>query len=53
MDPSTTIIDESVSHSNANWVEFYGDVAEEDPPLTPEPLGDPVSASNFLNSDHA
>ena len=28
MDPSTPIIDKSVFHSNANWVEFYRDMAE-------------------------
>ena len=38
MDPSTPMIDESVFHSNADWVEFYGDVVEEGPPRMPEPV---------------
>ena len=53
MYPSTPIIDESVFHSNANWVKFYGDVVEEDPPQMPEPLGESVSTSSFVESDHA
>lgn len=53
LDPSTPLIDESVFHSNADWVEFYGDVVEEDPPRMPEPLGEPVVTSTFVDSDHA
>ena len=30
MDPSTPMIDEILFHYNADWVEFYGDMAEED-----------------------
>ena len=48
MDPSTPIIDESVFRSNADWVEFYGDVVDEDPSLMPEPLGEPVLTSTFV-----
>ena len=36
-----------------NATEFYGDVVEEDPPQIPEPLGEPVSKSAFVKSDHA
>ena len=39
MEPSTTMMDEIEFHSNTNWVESYGDVAEEDTPKMPEPLG--------------
>ena len=35
MEPSTTIRDESVFHYNYDWVEFYGDMVEEDPPKIP------------------
>ena len=53
MEPSTPMIDESLFHYNADWVGFYRDVAEEDPPRMPEPLGEPVSTSTFSDSDHA
>ena len=32
MDPSTPMIYKSLFHFNADWVEFYGDMAEEDLP---------------------
>ena len=53
MDPSTPMIDGSVFHYNADWVEFYRDVAEEDPPRIPEHLCEPVSTSTFVDSEHA
>ena len=53
MDPSTTMIYESVFHYNDYWVEFYGDVVEEDPPQMPDPRGEPVSTSTFVDSEHA
>ena len=34
-------------------MEFYGDVKEDDPPGMPEPLGQPVMQSAFVDSDHA
>ena len=46
------MIDKSFLRSNADCVEFYGDMAEEDPPRMPEPLGEPVSKSAFVESDH-
>ena len=48
MDPSTTIKYESVFYSNDDWVEFYRDVVEEDPPQMPEPLSKTVSTSTFV-----
>ena len=48
MDPSNTMIYESLFHSNADWVEFYGYVVEGDPPRMPETFGKPVLTSNFL-----
>ena len=53
METSTPMIDEIVFHSNYNWVEFYGDVAEDDPLRMPNPFGEPVSTSTFVDSDHA
>ena len=53
MEHSTPMIDESVFHYNVNCVEFYGDMAEEDPPRMPDPLCDPVSTSTFVDSGHA
>ena len=53
VDPSHTMIDESVFQSNANWVEFYGDVSEEDLTQMPEALGEPVSTYTFFDSEHA
>ena len=53
MYPSTPMIDESVLPSNADWVEFYEEVVEEDPPQMPEPLGEPVLASTCVEYDHA
>ena len=52
MDPYNPMTDESVFHSNADWVEFYGDVVEEDPPRILEPLCEPVSRSTFVDSNH-
>ena len=34
-------------------MDFYGGVVEEDPPQMPEPLGEPVPESTFVDSDHA
>ena len=53
MDPSNPMIDERVFHSNADWADFYVEVAEEDSPRMPEPLGEPVPTSTFVESDHA
>jgi hypothetical protein len=38
---------------NADWSEFYGDVEEEMPPNMPEPRGNPVSTSAFVDANHA
>ena len=42
MDPYTPMIDEILFRSNADWVGFYRDIAEENQPQLPEPLGKPV-----------
>jgi hypothetical protein len=36
-----------------DWREFYGDVAEELPPKMPEPLGQSVNVSCFVDANHA
>jgi hypothetical protein len=46
-------IDERIFHHNAEWKEFYGDVAEELPPNMPEPRGHPVTISAFVDANHA
>ena len=53
MDPYNPMIDVSVFHFNADWVEFYGNVAEEDTPRMSQSFGDPVSTSTFFETDHA
>ena len=45
-------IDESVFKAG-DWSEFYGDIAEEDPPNMPIPLGESVIMSCFVDADHA
>ena len=34
-------------------MEFYGNMVQEDPPQMPDPLGEPVSKSTFVDSEHA
>lgn len=51
-DPAMPKIDES-SFAQYDWTEFYGDVKEEDPPNMPEPLGNPVTISCFVDANHA
>ena len=53
MDASVPQVDESVFNQDADWVEFYGNVEEEDPPHMPVPLGKPVVISAFVDADHA
>ena len=51
-DPKLPDVDES-SFSQADWADFYGDVEEEDPPHMPEPLGNHVMMSCFVDANHA
>jgi hypothetical protein len=44
-DPNTFIIQD--------WTEFYGDVEEELPPKMPEPLGQPMNITAFVDANHA
>ena len=36
-----------------DWTPFYGDMKEEIPPGAPEPRGNPVVLTTFVDSDHA
>ena len=45
--------EELVFNMDADWLPFYGDVVEEDPPNMPEPLGEPVVMTVFVDADHA
>ncbi len=53
MDPHYPQIEKKAFNITADWVEFYRDVKEEDPPNMPEPLGAPVDSTAFEDSDHA
>ena len=53
MDPHYPHIDEKAFNITANWVDFYRDIKEEDPPNMPEPLGAPVDSTAVEDSDHA
>ena len=46
-------VDKSVFHSKADWEDFYSKVEEEMPPNMPEPCGNPVSISAFVDANHA
>ena len=35
------------------WMDFYGDGTKELPPDMPEPLGEAVKVTAFIDSDHA
>ena len=52
-DPKMPEIDETVFVSNADWKEFYGDVEEEMPRRAPEPRGNLVNISAFVDANHA
>jgi len=51
-DLKTPEIDEMTFHKG-KWTEFYGDVQEEMPPKMPEPRGNPVTISAFVDANHA
>lgn len=53
LDPYRPAINEAAFNLNADWTEFYGYAEEQDPPNMPEPLGEPVITSCFVDADHA
>jgi hypothetical protein len=46
-------MDESVFNNGADWKDFYGEVEEELPPNMPEPRGNSVVISAFVDANHA
>lgn len=52
MDAMRIPVKEGVFKTDVDWSEFYGDVVEEDPPDMPEPLGNSVRITAFMDSDH-
>ena len=52
-DPKSPKIDTRVFNVDADWTDFYGNVAEELPPKMPEPKGKSVSISCFVDANHA
>jgi hypothetical protein len=51
-DPADPIYD-PVAFMEYDWSEFYGDVAEELPPRMPQPLGNQVNMTCFVDANHA
>ena len=52
-DLKTPEVDESAFNNNADLKDFYGDVEEELPPKMPEPCGNVVRISDFVDANHA
>ena len=46
--PRTVEVDETAINDTADWTEFYGNVAEEDPPGMPVPLGNLFSLVRYV-----
>ncbi|KAL7537221.1 hypothetical protein ACHAXR_009342, partial [Thalassiosira sp. AJA248-18] len=53
MDPAEPYVIEEMFNNNADWMGFYGDIQEQQPPMMPEPLGKPMLTTAFVDSDHA
>ena len=52
-DPKTLVINKSVFQHSADWKDFYGDIVEELPARMPEPFGNLVTISAFVDANHA
>ena len=52
-DPKSPDVDESVFNNNADWMDFFGLVEEELPANMPEPHGNLVTISAFMDANHA
>ena len=52
-DLKTPEVDELAFNNNADWKDFYGDVEEELPPKMPDPCGNVVWISAFVDANHA
>lgn len=53
MDPNEPPVDKCMFNIQVNLMDFYTNIVEEDPPGMPEPLGQDVLQSVFVDSDHA
>ena len=49
----TPEVDESAFNINADWKDFYSDLEEELPPKMPDPRGNVVKISAFVDANHA
>ena len=52
-DSMASVVDKNVFNNNADWMDFYGKVKEELPANMPEPHGNPVTISAFVDANHA
>ena len=52
LDAKEPLVDEQ-RFAPVNWADFYPEAAEAIPPNMPEPLGNPVKVSCFVDADHA
>ncbi len=52
MDPTYPDIDDD-QFPVMDWKEFYSNVKEPIPPITPKPLGKPVDIWMYVDSNHA
>lgn len=52
-DHTEPYVNEDQFEQNVNWKEIYGEVVEEYPPIMPEPRGNYVIISCFVDADHA
>jgi hypothetical protein len=51
-DPADPIVDD-LQFPEVDWTELYGDMVEELPPRMPEPLGNPLNISAYVDANHA
>ena len=51
-DPHEPDIKHELFNNGADWKEFYGDIKEERPPGCPEPLGNALTISCFVDANH-
>ncbi|KAL7470557.1 hypothetical protein ACHAXS_010804 [Conticribra weissflogii] len=53
MDPLCIDVPGECFNLNEKWKEFYGDVVEELPSDLPEPLGNHIKVTTFVDSNHS
>lgn len=52
-DPVMPPVDEASFEQDVDWSDFYGNVAEELPPRMPQPRGNSVTITAFIDANHA